>query len=204
MSAPVLPPALSLITLDPESGAFARAVRAAPRGTAEGTVYWTDRDDRLEIAFILEPETDHGRTIEAAHTMTVAVGDALAERLPAGAPLSFAWPTNVLLGRTRLGRTRVAEAPSIASLPPPWLVLGVEIRTSLLPGVAATDLAQAIAEHFLVELRRLREQGFAPIRERWNARGRAAVGGHARGLDAQGRPLGSGQVEDARNPAMTN
>ena len=77
MPLPILPPAYDLVTLDAELDAFERAVRLAPRGLDDGTVYWVDRPDRLDMAMVLEPEAPVPTTLEALYVMTVAAGDAL-------------------------------------------------------------------------------------------------------------------------------
>ena len=78
MPLPLLPPAFHLVALDPELDAFARAVRAAPRGIDDGTLYWADRSDRLDLAIVLEPEAPAARTLEALYVLTLAAGDAMA------------------------------------------------------------------------------------------------------------------------------
>ena len=74
MPLPLLPPAFHLVALDPELDAFARAVRAAPRGIDDGTVYWADRSDRLDLAIVLEPEAPAARTLEALYVLTPGRG----------------------------------------------------------------------------------------------------------------------------------
>ena len=126
MPLPTLPPAFQLVALDREVGAFERAARAAPRGVDDGTVYWTERHDRLEMAVVLEPEAPARTTLQAAHVLMVAVGDALGALVPPGKPVAFAWPTTLLLDGALLGRVRDAagrhgcraHGQAIRGLPP--------------------------------------------------------------------------------------
>ena len=126
MPLPSLPPAFTLVGLDREVGAFERAVRAAPRGIEDGTVYWTDRADRLEIALVLEPEAP-----SAAHPGGGLRADRRHRRgaghlLPPVVPIAYAWPGDILLDGARAGRVRAALAPvADAETIPPWLVLGL-------------------------------------------------------------------------------
>lgn len=189
MPLPVLPPAYELVVLDREVAAFARAVRAAPRGLEDGTVYWTDRGDRLDLAVVLEPEAPAGPTLEALYVLTVATGDALGALLPPATPLAHAWPGHLLLDGARVGRAKAALAPVAgADSVPPWLVLGLDVAVGPLghdPGrradrtslheeggrdVTATALAEAVARHFLRWTGRWLDDGPGPVRAAWNRR----------------------------------
>lgn len=189
MPLPSLPPAFHLIGLDPEVPAFARAVRAAPRGIDDGTVYWTDRTDRLEIAVVLEPETPSARTLEAVFLLTVATGEALANLLPPVVPIAYAWPGDILLDGARAGRVRAALAPvADAATIPPWLVLGLTIDLAPRPGgpgrvpdrtslhaqgageVTVAELIEGIMRHLLRWTGRWLESGLDPARSAWNLR----------------------------------
>jgi biotin-(acetyl-CoA carboxylase) ligase len=189
MPLPVLPPAYNLVALEREIDAFERAVRAAPRGVDDGTVYWTDRGDRLRLAVVLEPEAPAAATLEAVHVLTVATGDALGALLPPIKPVAFAWPGHVLLDGANLGRVRAALAPTVGSeAVPPWLVLGLELAVASLgadPGrfvdrtslcdegageVTVTALMESVARHFLHWTGRWLDDGFGPVRTAWNRR----------------------------------
>lgn len=187
---PLLPPAFQLVALDREVDAFARAVRLAPRGLDDGTVYWTDRPDRLALAVALEPEAPRAATLEAVYVLTVAVGDALGALLPPQMPLAFAWPGGIVLDGAELGRVRAAVAPTVdAGETPPWLVLGLDLAvgdragepgtrpglTSLSESGAgeeatAARLAEGVGRHFLAWTHRWLEDGPGPVRAAWDAR----------------------------------
>ncbi len=189
MPLPLLPPAFHLVALDPELDAFARAVRAAPRGIDDGTLYWADRSDRLDLAIVLEPEAPAARTLEALYVLTLAAGDAMAALLPPSVPVAFAWPGELILAGARAGKVRAALAPvADADGLPPWLVLALQIdvgplgdkpglipdRTSL-HGEGAGDaevvpLVESVSRHFLHWTNRWHEDGLEPVRAAWNAR----------------------------------
>jgi biotin-(acetyl-CoA carboxylase) ligase len=189
MPLPNLPPAYNLVALDREVGAFERAVRAAPRGIDDGTVYWTDRADRLEVAVVLEPEAAAAATLESLYVMTVATGDALSALLPPLKPVAFAWPGHILLDGAGLGRVRAALAPVAGEdAVPPWLVLGLGIavgplgddpgrfpdRTSLYEegagDVTVDALLESVGRHFLRWTGRWLDEGLEPVRASWNRR----------------------------------
>lgn len=189
MPLPSLPPAFHLVALDREVGAFGRAVRAAPRGVDDGTVYWTDRTDRLDLAVVLEPEAPAARTLEAVYVLTVAAGDALGTLLPPQVPVAFAWPGDLILDGAKVGQVKAALAPVAgAGAIPPWLVLGLTVsvgppgddpgrfpdRTSL-HGEGAGDITPArflesVTRHLLHWTARWLEEGLGPVRAAWNPR----------------------------------
>ena len=220
---PKLPPAYHLVAVDREADAFARALRAAPRGAEDGTLYWTDREDRLRLAIVVEPEMPVQQALEAHYVLAVATCDALSILLPPHLPLAFAWPADLLLDGARLGRFRLALAPMVGATPP-WMVLGLEVPIAALPGepgqrpdrttlhdsgavaIDATGLAEAVARHFLAWSYRWQEEGFAPVRAAWNARcykegehGHLALAGWqftgaVHGLDEAGRFVVGGRA----------
>ena len=188
MSPPLLPPAFQLVALHREADAFERARRAAPRGLDDGTVYWTDRADRLSLAVAIEPEAPRAEALRAVHVLGVAAGDALGALVPPGLELAFAWPGALVLDGVRVGRVRAALGGTAdADAVPPWLVLGLEVGietcadasdaphdgASLADSgadVTAVRLAEDAARHFLGWAQRWRDEGFGPVRDAWNAR----------------------------------
>ena len=207
MTLPSLPPAFHLVGLDRELEAFARAVRAAPRGVDDGTVYWTDRGDRLELGLVLEPEAPAAKTLEAVYVLGVATGEALADLVPPAVPVALAWPGDILLDGARAGRLRAAIAPvTDAAAIPPWLVLGLSVdlapladepgrvpdRTSLheqgAGEVTAVALIEQVTRHLLLWTSRWLADGLEPVRVAWNRRC------YARGT-AAGITIGAARIE---------
>ena len=189
MPLPSLPPAFHLVALEREVPAFERAVRAAPRGVDDGTLYWADRTDRLELAVVVEPEAPAATSLEALYVLTVAVGDALGALLPPIVPVAFAWPNDLILTGAKVGRVRAAMAPvANPEAVPPWLVLGLSLnvgplgddpgllpdRTSLFDegagDVKVVQLVEGVSRYLLQWTSRWLNEGFAPVRSAWNAR----------------------------------
>lgn len=174
---PELPPAYQLVALDRDTDAFERARARAPGGLDDGTVYWTDRPDRLLLAFALEPEEGRSTAdaLEAVYALALAAGEAL------GHPgVAFAWPGGLVLDGAGLGRVRAAAAPTCdPEAAPPWLVVGLDLAVGAgptgdgpapAPALTTAELAARVARRFLAWDRRRREEGFAPVRAAWNAR----------------------------------
>jgi BirA family transcriptional regulator, biotin operon repressor / biotin---[acetyl-CoA-carboxylase] ligase len=189
MPLPSLPPAFHLVALDREVGAFERAVRAAPRGVDDGTLYWTERTDCLDLAFVVEPEAPAATTLQALYVLTVATGDALDSLLPPVAPVEYAWPGDLILAGAKLGQVRAAIASVVDPAEvPPWLVLGLTLsvgplgddpgllpnRTSLHDAgshdVAVVQLVEAVSSRLLYWTSRWQKEGLAPVRASWNPR----------------------------------
>jgi biotin-(acetyl-CoA carboxylase) ligase len=189
MALPSLPPAFQLVGLDREVPAFERAVRAAPRGIEDGTVYWSERHDRLDMALVLEPEAPAAVTLEAVYVLAVAACEALAQLVPPGVPVACAWPGDLLLDGGRAGGVRAAVAPTAdAGAPPPWLVLGLRLQLAPLgaaPGdfpdrtsladqgagdVTVVALLEAVSRYFLLWTSRWLEDGPAGVYAAWNRR----------------------------------
>ena len=203
MPLPLLPPAYHLIALDREVAAFQRAVRSAPRGADDGTVYWTDRPDHLEMAIVLDPEAPARRALEAVYVLTVATGDALAPLLPPHVTMAFAWPGDLIVDGAKAGIVHAALAPVAAEAEiPPWLVLGLALDARVCNATAKdcapARLAGNVGDHLLRWTERWRSQGLGPVRAAWNERcfrrgevGRLAfdgrhIEGHVTGLTADG------------------
>lgn len=189
MSLPLLPPAFQLVVVDEGVDAFERARRMVPRGLDDGTVYWTDRRDRLLLAVALEPEAPLPQTLLATYVLTVAVGDALGALLPPALPVAFAWPGGIVLDGARLGQLRVAVA-AIAEPDsvPPWLLLGLDLAVGPVPHepgatpdvttladagageISVVQLAESVTRYLLHWTHRWQETGFADVRTAWNER----------------------------------
>lgn len=216
VSRPLLPPAYDLVVLADGHDASARAKRAALSGRAvDGTVFWSERRDRLEMALLLEPEAPAAQTALVHTVAAVALADALGSLLPPLRPVAFALPGTVLLDGASVGGLCLRLAPSDAHAIPAWCIL--EIVVDLLPGaeepghtpwrtclgeaggaaITAAALLEALCRHLLVWMHRWSEDGFAPVAAAWNARQTQA------GIEAtQGRlePDGSLVQGDHRRP----
>jgi biotin-(acetyl-CoA carboxylase) ligase len=187
MAPPSLPPAFQLVGLDREVAAFERAVRAAPRGIEDGTVYWSARDDLLDMALVLEPELASLPTLDAVYLLAVATCEALGRLVPPTAAAACAWPGDLLLAGARVGGMRAGMAPTAdPAAPPPWLVLGLCLQLADVPGgdlpdrtslaaqgageITAPALLDAVCERFLRWAGRWREDGPASLYAAWNRR----------------------------------
>jgi hypothetical protein len=184
-----LPPPFRLVTLREVGDAFAHAQTVAPDEGA-GTLVYVGRFDLVEFAVVLEPEEALKTARRALYAGLAALADALAVHAPPERPISFDWPDAVRVNGGLVGGARLAwPAGADESEPPPWLVLGVMIRTvamgeedpGLTPLSAALEqegfddlgsgrLVESFARHFMVAIDAWQESGFGEIAKNYLAR----------------------------------
>jgi hypothetical protein len=184
-----LPPPFRLVTLREVGDAFAHAQTVAPDEGA-GTLVYVGRFDLVEFAVVLEPEEALKTARRALYAGLAALADALAVHAPPERPISFDWPDAVRVNGGLVGGARLAwPAGADENAPPPWLVLGVMIRTvamgeedpGLTPLSAALEqegfddlgsgrLVESFARHFMVAIDAWQESGFGEIAKNYLAR----------------------------------
>lgn len=215
LALPSFPPAFQLVALDGEVDAFARAVGAAPRGIEDGTIFWSGRDDLLDMALVLEPDTAALPALDAVYLLAVAACETLARLVPPEASVACAWPGDLLLDGARVGAVRAVVAPTAdPAAPPPWLVLGLRLQLTATPGgpvdstsltgqgggeAGAAALLAVVSRRLLDWTARRRTDGPASVYAAWNRRcfrrgeqgvlslDGEPVAGTIAGLDAEGR-----------------
>ena len=173
------------------SGARAPAVTLLRQAGAipEGTLCWSDAGGRLSLALLLDPDGDWEQSAPVALVAIVALGDAIGALAPPTVAVSNSWPDRLeangglVAGVALDGVGQDAAAPSRLILrleavvvPPggpepghrPDLTsLAVEGCEEIIP----VGLLESFARHFLSWLHRWQEDGFAPVRASWRARG---------------------------------
>jgi biotin-(acetyl-CoA carboxylase) ligase len=184
-----LPPPFRLVTLREVGDAFAHAKTVAADEGA-GTLVYVGRFDLVEFAVVLEPEEPLKTARRTLYAGLAALADALAVHAPPERPIAFDWPDAVRVDGGLVGGARLAwPAGAAESEPPPWLVLGVMIRTvamgeaepGLSPLAAALEqegfddlgsgrLVESFARHFMVAIDAWQESGFGEIAKNYLAR----------------------------------
>jgi BirA family biotin operon repressor/biotin-[acetyl-CoA-carboxylase] ligase len=172
----------------------------ADEGCAHGTVIWADaqtagqgrngrpwqsRPGNLMVSVVLRPVAPAASAAELGFVSAVAMAACIADLLPPGAAVALKWPNDVQIGGAKVaGLLPEAQClgPDLA-----WVVLGAGLNLLEAPTdlpYPATDLrAQGVAvtpeqalDAFLSQLahwlRRWVEEGFAPVRAAWLARGK--------------------------------
>ena len=198
---PLPPPApLRLLRYDTLGSTNDEAKRLAEAGAAEWTVVWAREQTtgrgrggstfvsppgNLYFSAILRPGCPAAAAAQLGFAAALAVGEAIAARLPPGRALRYKWPNDVLVDGSKVSgillESSAAQDGALA-----WLVAGMGVNVANHPagtawpatsltalGAAALgleDLLRGIVAAFRAELARWLDQGFGPLREAWLAR----------------------------------
>jgi hypothetical protein len=180
-----LPPVYRLVTLREAGDAFLHAQSVADEMGA-GTLVYVGRFDVAEFAVVLEPDEALRVARRAFYAGMAALADALAAHAPPEKPMDIVWPDTMrvdlgLVGGGRLAWPRRADEDKV----PPWLVFGATIRMATLndePGLnplstaleqegfndlAASQLIESFARHFMAVIDAWHEQGFSAVTSRY-------------------------------------
>jgi BirA family biotin operon repressor/biotin-[acetyl-CoA-carboxylase] ligase len=225
-----LPPFFRLLRFDRIDSTSDEAKRLAEAGAAEGTLVWAQEQSagrgrrgrvwasppgNLYLSLVLRPRSAAREAAQLGFAAAVAVAEACARFLPAGAEIQCKWPNDVLLGGAKMAGI-LLESHADAERGIAWLVLGIGINLASHPDATAypaTSLAAAgvtvtqeamlpiLAGRLIAWYETWRRQGFAPVREAWLARAfrlggtirvrlaETELGGRFAGLDEQGMLL---------------
>jgi BirA family biotin operon repressor/biotin-[acetyl-CoA-carboxylase] ligase len=195
--APRLPSAYRLVAKQAVTSTMSEARALAEEGAEDGTLVWAREQHQgrgrhgrawdsppgnLYLTLILRPECGPAEASQLGFVAAVALGDAIGSVCP---PLDvlYKWPNDVLLnGRKVAGLLLESKSTPDGSLD--WLLLGMGANVESFPKdtayaatslrfegtpaeVAAVDLLEAFARHFLNWVNRWLEEGFAPVRSAW-------------------------------------
>lgn len=226
-----LPPSYRVVAYGAVGSTNIEAGKLARDGAADGTVVWAEEQTQgrgrsgrtwtsppgnLYLSLILRPECAPAQAAQLSFLPALALGDALAELLPASAEIRFKWPNDVLLNGAKVAGI-LLEAEGTADARVRWVILGMGVNLRDHPPdteMAATDVAAAtgaaIEPAQLLEVlvgaidrwrRRWEGDGFTPLREAWLARAkglgepirvrlpRSTLHGRFAGLDGDGTLL---------------
>ena len=148
---------------------------------------WQSLSGNLHLSLLLRPREVPRQLPQYSLLAAVALADALAGFLPAGAPLSVKWPNDLLLNGAKCAGILLDSGLDGAGMP--WIVLGIGVNLAYapqLPDRPVTCLADVCGvppgpETFAWRLleclshwrQRRAEEGFGPVRAAWMARGPA-------------------------------
>ncbi len=189
---PVFPPLLSGIAVAPGTDTAAVAVAAVMTEEAgAGDLYWSQSEDRLNMAIVLEPDVPLSRAVQVRHVLAVAFGDAFGAISPPEIGVHYRWPGDILVNGARAGAiTLDVPAGLTADQVPAWMVLGLDVAITLdlsvdnpgeLPDrttlheegageVTRTMLLDSVSRHFLTWIDGWMNEGFKSVHENWLGR----------------------------------
>ena len=184
-----LPPPFRLVVLREVGDAFAHA-RAHASELGAGSLVFVGRFDLAEFAVVLEPDEPLAIARLVFYAGMVALGDALAARVPPEKPITIQWPDAIRIDCGLVGGGRFAWPDgSEETAIPEWLVFGAMIRTASARGAeaglhplatalteegfrdfSAERLAEGFARHLMAALARWQESGFAALAREYLAK----------------------------------
>ena len=197
-----IPRVLDLVTVERPDSASAHAQRLAREGADEGTLVWAQGQsnatgragntwmsghNNLHCALILRPELPFAECCQLALLATVACSIAMAEQAEPLIELRYRWPNDVLINRGKVAGVGLSGQLSGDNVS--WLVLSVNVNVFEHPAVkgfaAASMRGEGFAQHdrelllsaysreLVSWLGRWSDEGFAPVKRAWLARGDA-------------------------------
>ena len=189
-----LPSLYSPVAIAAAEDAWETAVKTAQSGADPATFVWARREDRVDAAVVLGPETPAEQARLVCYVAAVAIGDALGALIPPAVPVTFGWPDRILVNGATVGGTRLLSAATQSDESvPDWMVVGLQIavkidltgepgetagRTSLaeegIVEVGVATLLESFSRHFLFWINRWQDEGFGPVKTAWLGRAAAA------------------------------
>lgn len=221
---PALPPGFRLIARDSVGSTNDVARELIAAGAAAGAVVWAESQTagrgrhgndwisppgNLYCSIVLRPKADASRLGEVSLVAALAVRDAVAAHLPAGAPVELKWPNDVLAAGRKISGILV-EAEKLPDEAATALIVGIGVNIVSAPkdtSYPATCIAALTRVPRVPRLlgavvaaldRRMdswARGGFAPIRAEWMAHAHrpgsriessAGISGTFEGLDDGG------------------
>ena len=189
---PVFPPLLNGIAVAPGTDTARVATAAVMAGEAgAGDLYWSQSEDRLNMAVVLEPDVPLARAVQVRHVLAVAFGDAFGAISPPEIGIHYRWPGDILVNGARAGAITL-DVPARLSTDevPSWMVLGLDVAITLdlsveNPGeqpdrttlheegageITRTMLLESVSRHFLTWIDGWMNEGFKSVHENWLGR----------------------------------
>lgn len=189
---PVFPPLLNGCDVPPGIPAHAVALDRARSGEAgAGDLFWSQSEDRLSMAVVLEPDVPLMPAVQMHHVLIVAFGDAFGAISPPEISVHNRWPGHILVNGAKAGEVRTFVMPAVEpGEAPPWMVVSLDVAITLdlsLPDpgermdattlheegageVDRTRLLESVSRHFLTWIDTWQHEGFKPVHENWTGR----------------------------------
>ncbi|MEE9194754.1 MAG: biotin/lipoate--protein ligase family protein [Alphaproteobacteria bacterium] len=180
-----LPPIFSVVTLAADADVLAEAKRLAAAGADDGTLVWADKDDLLDCAVILHPETGRDELGQLVYVAMLGLGDAMGRAAPPMLELTYSWPNRIMANGGVAARIGLA-VPEDSVKAPAWLIIHASVNIDIpLPeawdvdnpitslkslgfeDITATGLLENYSRHLLTWVNRWEDDGFGPVHSQW-------------------------------------
>ncbi|MBX2856816.1 MAG: hypothetical protein KTR21_17650 [Rhodobacteraceae bacterium] len=199
-AAPSFPPLLTGVGLPAGVDPLAKAATAAgsAEGVEAGTIFWSEREDAMDAAIALAPETPLAESMAMVLVALNGLGDSLGALTPPEVAVTWEWPDLIKVNGARVGVLRADAATRDTAAVPDWLAVGVTLQLAPISGaepgedptitalweegcvdLTRTRLLESWSRHMLVWINRWMDDGFRPVHDSWvgrvERRGEAAV-----------------------------
>lgn len=182
-----LPPMFRLHLVDADKDVDEETTKFANQGGDPATIICAEREDVLDCAVILHPETDLSHAMPAIYVAALGLGDALGAEVPPGIDMTFLWPRIIEANLGSVARLGLLVSNGMSDTGVPhWIAVRATIQVGGLEGdwregvfpetslfgegcveVTCAQLLESFARHFLTWINRWQEDGFDPVRAMW-------------------------------------
>lgn len=186
---PSLPSIYRPERVGPGSGPPGMALLRRAGQAPEGTLFWSDARGRLSTALLLDPDGSWEESAPVALAAIIALGDAIGALAPPTVAVTNTWPDRLEANGGLVGGVALDPVGPDPSAPSRLILRLEAVVTSpagFEPGhrpdltslaeegceeITPIRLLESFARHFLSWLHRWQEDGSAPVRASWRARG---------------------------------
>ena len=207
-----LPPLFTALGFSPDADLPAEVLFRAQRGRIDaGTVCYSERPDRLDVIFMLAPETPLSHAMQVIYPMMLSANDALGASIPPVIAVHLGWPDRIFVNGALAGGVALFTETSDLDAVPDWLMARVVIdimgspsdaapgetpdQTSLYQEgageVSARTLLESYCRYMLNWLDRWQRSGTAALAPLWLER---AAGREKEAVFPDGNALARGTV----------
>jgi BirA family transcriptional regulator, biotin operon repressor / biotin---[acetyl-CoA-carboxylase] ligase len=182
-----LPPIFHLHLIDADGDVTDEATKFADQGGDPATIICAEREDVLDCAIILHPESDLTNAMLVIYVAALGLGDALGTVVPAGIDMTFRWPQIIDANLGSVARLGILVSDGASDMGVPhWIAVRATIQIGGLEGdwregtfpetslfgegcveVTCSQLLENFARHFLTWINRWQDDGFDPVRAMW-------------------------------------
>ncbi len=189
--APAFPPLLTGHKAQNGKDPVRQAKAMANKGDlGAGDLVWSEDQNNLIFALVLEPEVKKERCAEMLFATMAAFGDAAGAICPPEVAIHYQWPNTILMNEARLGFCSLQLSSNESNGVPDWMIISISVAIAPKtlktdPGFTAdettmwdegcgeitrTELLEAVARHLVNWIHNWQEEGFKPVHDQWSGR----------------------------------
>jgi len=186
---PTFPPLLRGEKVAASVDPFLKALSAAEMGVDAGTIFYSEKNEHLDVALVLAPELALEQSAGVCHAVMLSVADSLGALGPAELAIHFTWPLGFKVNGAHCGHVKFAASTQDPKSVPDWLVIGLELPfmrpAHIEPGhhpdqtwlheegcieLTVPQVIESWSRHCLVWLNTFQDEGYRKIQDHWRAK----------------------------------